>query len=64
MSLSRESSAMNMLLEHTQKLSKQNVDLGEAREIERWDSSALLEPKYFFIQVIEIQAKSKKNKVL
>lgn len=35
MSLSRESSAMNMLLEHTQKLSKQNVDLGEAREIER-----------------------------
>ena len=40
--------AIDLLLELTQKYNKQNVDLGEAREIESWDGFAFFESKYFF----------------
>lgn len=52
---------IGMLLEFTQKYNKQNVDLGEAREIESWDGSAFFESKYFFNpsskNIIQIQEK-------
>ena len=52
---------IDMLLEFTQNYNKQNVDLGEAREIESWDGSAFFESKYFFNpsskNIIQIQEK-------
>lgn len=40
--------SIDTLLELTQKFNKQNVDFGEAREIESWDGSAFFESKYLF----------------